>query len=453
MLYNDHRRHQPIPRWGRLLMGAAVVVLAVAGCESTTTRPSDTDATEAAALAMQGLQLLSQTMQTDTPDYGPARAKFEAALSKDPTQPEAHLGMAVVVIGELGEDPMILGLLDLFPAGLYRSLTPSSPVGLTRVFEDPVVHSGTPLLSTRGVLDHFYGGMLRAAEQGPGPIGLLQDVAQQVVLPAVTAATNHLNQVDSHAGWSLTLTPAMTGNSTSLILDRTDIYALNGVMHALKAMMHMFVAYNMDMPLVFETYEEYLAAHYAAFNQDNGTMMVLRAQGATNMASARTSLLTAAQKLLSFRTSLLAETGDQSNHLIKIDPTGEEGPTSEDLQDMLQALTEFSYALNNPIDLEDDFNGDGDLQTLRVNIQRLFTHPISDFKQAMPPYSWDGEYGMFFWDGYMEENFDLFLFPDPTMNGVFPELTTDALFKAFFGIDQFPDPGPFNDMGMGFQLN
>ena len=404
-------------------------------------------------LAQEGMLLLSQTMQSEAPDFGPARAKFEEALAKDANQPEAHLGMAIVIIGEMGQDAQIQALLGEFPVGLYRSMTPSRPVGLARVFEEPAVQSGTRLLTTKGLLDYFYGGMMRVAQEGPGPIGQMQNLAQQVVLPIITLATNHLNQVDSRVGWSLTLTPAMTGNSTTLIVDRTDIFALNGLMHALKAMMHMFVAYDLDLPMNAETYEESLAAQVAAFDQAEGTLMKLRSGGAANLTSAHTTLLAAIQKIFDFRISLLAETGDQSNHLIKIDPTGEEGPTADGLQEIAEELGEIAYALNNQVDLVDDFSGDGIEQTLKLDIKRLFTHPIADFKQAMPPYEWDGEYEMFFWAGYMEADFTQFVIPTPTMNGVFPELTTSDLFKTFFGIDGFPDPGPFNYMETGFLQN
>ena len=82
---------------------------------------------------------------------------------------------------------------------------------------------------------------------------------------------------------------------------------------------------------------------------------------------------------------------------------------------------------------------------LTVNLSSFFTSPVADLKQLLPAYSWVSDYQMFVWDSYMAQDYGLWVFPDPTLGGLFPALTSDEEFKAFFNI-----PSDWYDLGTPF---
>jgi hypothetical protein len=77
----------------------------------------------------------------------------------------------------------------------------------------------------------------------------------------------------------------------------------------------------------------------AALNQQDGTFLKLRTSGATHLGSTRTSPLTAITMLGHLSTALQTETDDQTDDLIKLDPTGDTDPSPEDLLIIALGLT------------------------------------------------------------------------------------------------------------------
>ncbi len=428
--------------FGRTLftVAALALLLNVTACSTSPSGPSNEDRQQAQTLANEGFTLLITALNAETPNatiLNQAKAKFEDALELDPENGDANVGLALTEFVLTAFDPAVAALIGEIPVlGIGRPAVLAGH-GLGRVLAFDPTSSGS-LLSVTGTLEWFRTMTTKPAQTGPD-LEAIQTVLETVVLPVLGRVADLFEVVEGLDSWSLVLTPAQTGMvEGNLEIDQTDIYAVDIEVHALKAMIHMLVAYNMTIPDIMDT-----TAVKAAFNQATGTFMKLRTNGAANMQSARTTLLEAITLANSFMTSLQAETDNQADDLIKIDPTGKDGPTVADLTEIGTHLFDLSAALNGAQDITEDFDDDGVDETLSVNFKVLFTNPIPDLKALMPPYSWDSEYQMFFWDGYMEEDFSQFEFPDPTMHGVFPGLTTDAAFKAFFGITEFAGPGPF----------
>lgn len=422
---------------------ASIAVLALlfsAGCESTS-GPSDEDRAEAQTLADEGFGLLITALNAAEPNptaLNQAKGKFEDALELDPENGDANVGLALTEIALMGTDPEILALIGSY--GPLLGLNAAGSPGLGKVMGRQAV-TAAPVFSAEETLDWFRNGFARPAQETPPPdLGAIQDLAELVVLPVMEAVMDLLAVVEGLDEWHLTLTPAMTGmQEGNLEIDQTDVYMVDAVVHAMAAEIYAMVAYDMDTPTAMTD----TLAVKAAFDQDTGTFMTLRTNGATNLGKSRTAMLEGIGRMNSFIAGLQTETDDQSDDLIKIDPTGLDGPTSQDLSEMQAGLGAVYVALSSPQTIPGDFDGDGLEEDLQVDLSVLFTDPIPDLKALLPPYSWNSEYRMYYWDGYLIGNFDLFVFPDPTFNGVLPQFTTDAEFKAFFDITYFGSPGPF----------
>jgi hypothetical protein len=442
-------RRSCVLTFGRTLftVAALALLLGVTACTTSPSGPSDEDRQQAQTLANEGFTLLIAALNTETPNtttLNQAKAKFEDALEFDEENGDANVGLALTEFALAALSPEVLALIGETPAlGIGRPAAISGH-GLSRLLAVDPAPTGS-LLSAAGTLGWFRTMLTKPAQTGPD-LEAIQTVLEQVILPALNRVVELFAVVEGLDDWSLVLTPAQTGmEEGNLEIDQTDIYAVDVEVHAFKAMIHMLVAYNMNFPDLMDT-----TAVKAAFNQATGTFMKLRTNGAANMTSARTSLLEGIARANSFMSSLQGETDPQADDLIKIDPTGDQGPSSGDLAEISTRLAGLYLTLNGPQDVTEDFDDDGVDETLSVDLSVLFTNPIPDLKALQPPYSWDSEYEMFFWDGYLEEDFSQFVFPSPTMHGLFPGLTTDTAFKAFFNITEFLGPGPFY---FGFMSN
>jgi hypothetical protein len=428
--------------FGRTLftVAAFALLLGLTACTTSPSGPSEEDRQQAQTLADEGFTLLITALNAETPNVTTlnlAKAKFEDALELDEENGDANVGLALTEFVLVAFDPSVQALVGGTPVlGIGRPVATAGQ-GLSRVLAFDPTPAGS-LLSVTGILDGFRTMLTKPAQTGPD-LEAIQTVLETVMLPMLDHVVTLFAAVEGLDDWSLVLTPAQTGMlEGNLEIDQTDIYAVDVEVHAFKALIHIMVAYNMNFPALMDTTEV-----KAAFNQATGTFMKLRTNGATNMQSARTAMLDAISRANSFMTSLQAETDSQVDDLIKLDPTGDQGPSADDLAGIATDLAKLYVALNGPQDITEDFDDDGVDETLSVDLSVLFTSPISDMKALQPPYSWDSEYQMFFWDGYMDEDFSQFIFPDPTMHGLFPDLNTDAAFKAFFDITDFLGPGPF----------
>lgn len=448
-------------RWFRGLLAPAILLaglslLVVTGCEDDPTGPdNDNEDIEAArTLIDEGFVLLAAAFenvdpQSETPaDFLTPKAKFEDALELDPDNNDARLGLVLCEIGLLTQNQTLLAAIGgIIPMGPFGKAAPgSSAPGFRRALGD-ITEPGGDLLSPGGWLTWMQGRMTKVMQEGPAPdLEPLQNAVETIIIPVVDAVIALLVVVEADVTWTFMLSPTLQGFEDlegDLEIDVTDILLIDAFMQVLKSQLHFFVSYNLNLP----DFEDETSV-IAALNQTDGPFLALRTNGAANMGSVRTSLLAAITKMKLFGVSLALETDDQTDDLIKIDPTGDEGPNPEDLVEIAEDLDDLEKILNGPHDVEDvDFNGDGTvdaLDVLTVDLSSFFTSPIQDFKQILPPYTWNSQYMTFLWDGWPED-ISLWVFPTPIMGGIFPGLTTDTAFKAFFSIptEYWLSPGPF----------
>lgn len=421
------------------LLTSAVSLMVLSGCEEATSPEDNNDLEAAQQLVDEGFQLLSVAFNSDVPEFTAPKAKFEEAKLLDPDNMDANVGLVLCEVGLLSQNQQVLTAVGgIMGPGSFARIAGSDPVGFRKVMGSGISQTGSQVLTPGSWLRWMNSQMARVIQDQPPDLGPLQNVMENVIIPVLDVVILLLESIEAHSDWQLVLTPELTGmQEGQLELDIADILMLDAMINALKSQLHFFVSYNLNIPDFSDT-----TAVKAAFNQQDGTFLKLRTNGATHLGSTRTSLLQAITRLGQFSIALQAETDDQTDDLIKIDPTGDSGPTSQDLLDIASELNKLSATLNGPQLIEEDFDGDGTDESLTVDLSAYFNNPISDPKQMLPPYQWDSMYMMFLWDGWPED-YTQFVFPNSTLNGIFPGLTTDTVFKAFFGITMFPSPGPF----------
>jgi len=445
----------PLPpgsRWTRDLLVPAVLLAGLSlfvmtGCEEDPSGPSESDIAAAEALVTEGYQLLAVAFENADPNSGTpadfitAKQKFENALVLDPDNDDARLGLALCEIGLLTQNATLLAALgDVLNFVPFGKAGPGAPgPEFRRVFGDSP-GTGNDLLTPGGWLTWMKGRMTKVVQEGDPPdFGPLQDAIEATFIPVVDAVIALLAVIESDPAWNLVLSPTMQGFEEldgQLEIDVTDILLIDAFMHLLKAQLHFFVSYNLNLPDFADD-----TAEQAALNQTDGTFLTLRTNGAANMAATRQGLENALEKMGAFMLSLSLETDNQDDDLIKPDDL----LTGEDQDDFVGAMADLSQALNGAHTIDDiDFDDDGTVDIITVDLSSFFTSPVTDLKQLLPPYYWSSQYLTFLWNGWPED-LSQWVFPDPTMGGLFPDLTTDAALKAFFDIptDRWVSPGPF----------
>jgi hypothetical protein len=447
---------QPGFRWSRglflpALLLAGLSLMVVTGCEEEPSGPDESDIEAAEALVEEGFALLAVAFEnvdpsSETPaDFNTPKQKFEDALELDPENDDARLGLVLCEMGLMTQDPTLLAalgdVLGMFQP-LGRAVVEPQGSGFHRALTD-IGGTDTDLLTPGAWLTWMQGRMAKVVQEGPPPdFGPLQDAVETSFLPVVDAVIALLAAIESDPDWNLVLSAEMQGFENmqgQLEIDVTDILMIDTLMHLLKAQLHFFVSYNLNAPDFADT-----TAVKAALNQTDGTFLTLRTNGATHMGATDLTLIAAIAKMGAFATSLESETDDQSDDLIKTD-----GMSAEEQAELEAKLTDMLLALSGPRIVDDvDFDGDGIPDPLTVNLANFFNTPPADLKQLLPPYHWNSPYEVFLWNGWPED-LSQWVFPDPTMSGLFPALTSDEEFKAFFNIptDRWVSPGPFGGEG------
>ncbi len=424
-----------------------LAVVAVSGCDSKPSGPSAEDRTQAQLLAGEGFDLLiGALMDTTTTasesDLRAAKLKFEEALELHPKNGDANVGLALTELILMGYNPELLALFDgSFTSRLgLGKIAMDAPNGWDR-FTGLIPAAKQTGIFPSNMLDLLKVDLFRLAQNDPIDVGSIQDIVETAILATLDRIIDHFETVENLDEWQMVLTSEQygMGEGFQIEIDQTDIYMLDVIVHLLKAPFHPMVAYNLNIPDIADT-----TAVKATFNQTDGPFWTLRPNGADNMRAFRTTLLDGVARMSSFLVSLEAETDDQTDDLIKLDPTGEGGLSPADIDSLVPGITEFVGVLNGPITITGNFDDDAAEESVLVNISVIFTDPIPDIKGLFPPYYWDSAYQGWYWDGYPENDFSQFVFPDASIHGILPDFAPsgDAMLKAVFNIDTFPSSGP-----------
>jgi len=208
-----------------------------------------------------------------------------------------------------------------------------------------------------------------------------------------------------------------------LELDYTEILVLQAGTEAALAAIDVATAYILSPnPLGAQGFVEALTP--------GSTFLTLAAGGGDALGDALERIQSAGTLLLSAFDALEAETDDQSDDIIEIDAV--------DLADARAVVQDIKDALSSPTVVTFD-EGDEDEYSFTLDARKFFVDPITDLKELLAPYevftAVEGSetVGVFRWTAL---NLDEWVLPDPTFNGILPEMnTTSDLFDL--GFDEF----------------
>jgi len=382
----------------RVVLLPAVIfsLLILFGCSSeskkATTTPNTSTADQENALADDALA---------NGDYTTANTHYKAALAADPTNTRANLGAAVTEVDLVQNDPQVSSLVD--------QLQGVVPVPAARASRAGARMMGKLGLSNGRLYDPSSVGRMMAklvlkATSDPPLLSEVQDAIKNKVLPKLQYAEDRLNVMESNPNFELLLPPAMTDGPDTIEVDLGDIRVLDAVVNQTQGWLGVVMAYNFDIPNPTELVplDSLLGA-----STDFGK---LNSDGAGWLTAARADLQQSHVEFSAGVAAINAETDNQDNDVIPQTALQEQG-----FLDFQSHFDDVDQSLNGPVDVtvKDYQNVD---QTIQVQLKNFFTSPITDWKTKFPNHDFDPTTGD-------PRVLDPITFPDPTFNGIFPNLT------------------------------
>jgi hypothetical protein len=437
-----------------VLLVSLIIFLDGCGKKTTESKLDEEAAKEKIGLANAALEtelytLISTELEgverPEDMDFSVCNSLYKEALQLDPNNLDANFGAGLTEILMVTLDNSVNSVFDEWDAYIDTAsfFAPKSAMHPEKNFARGIVKRGFPtgkkdfLLPSNFLLSSI-SRVFYTALTDPPQIHEIQDLIDNKLLPKVDYALECLRKVASDPDYTFIITPKMLGDvdEDALELDLTEIYLIITGLDLLKSLCSMAIAYNFDFP-------SYDSAGLAQVISQDSDFLSLRSGGGSKLTSAKNAFLDACDNLENAINFLRGETDNQNDDIIKIDP---DGVANEDLDSILTYLPRVRNTLNTSEDVTADFNGDGEDQTVAFSAKAFFDNPISNLKQdLLPGYTtrvekdssgwWDKEYfwvAVIIWDA---NSFDQWIFPNPTFNGILPEITTDAEFKQTFGID------------------
>jgi len=379
--------------------------------------PTATDPTGAADKVTQANQILIpkiiafvNTGDTTALDLSSAEALYTEALSLDASNRDAHFGLALIDILSLGNNPELRNLGNLNVAigpGMLNSLAAPNLTSygtmikerLFSTFKEPMEQAlGKVHSSQAGHLPSYY-----------------QDIIETALLPKLTSAINHLAIVLGNPDYAFLITPQLTNGLTTETyrIDATEINLLKAMLHVAVTEASAAVSYNLD----YDPADS--AGVYQAW-QPGSSFLALRTNGSQRMKDVRSNFIAAASCVQASLNYLMTETPHTETDLINYNPADHDS-----FVEVISDLDSVKAALSGPM----TFPG---MPT--VNFMNFFDNAIPDYKQMVPSYTASVQQGttpgrydaLLTWTA---ASFDAFIFPDPTMRGLFPGMT-DAELKT-----------------------
>lgn len=375
------------------LLGALLALPAI-GCskhKETPTQPGN--ATQTIEEANQILEdLLFAMLNSPTApgrpsdvDLTAAYNKFQEALRQDPTNPTANFGVGVLGMMSLTQDPEVNAAFDEWKAYIDSRKVP---------FEVPT--GGTPALGVPLGLSYGTGAVHLPLDLGPATVAALarptlvaadpqlgqaQAILRARALPRLVEAVARLDVVAGKPRFTYTVTSRMQGDESEppVEIDHTDVLALRAACQLLAALCDLAVAYDLN----FAAYDSTTLVR----NLSRGSSwMRLTPDGAGRMADAQYRLTQASIGVDSTIVSLLAETDDQSDDVIKASPDPAE---RAQLAAMHADLLAFRTAINGRWTRTEDWDSNPYTPpvALTFDLGHFFQQPVYDWKEILPAYT------------------------------------------------------------------
>ncbi len=394
------------------------------GCDNesiTNTTPKDPAkakerVTQANQILIPRIAMISSNQDPSTFDLSSANALYNEALQYDPTNLDAHFGAAITGVLTLFSDTTIrdLGSGNIsFPllsaTEIISVLQRGDHKRISRLVENISAEDVQLLFQPSNSAAKV---LAKSNNDNPLP-SYFQNIVETKVLPVFIVAIQHLQQVTLDQDYAFLITPEMTGGAdeTTYRIDLTEIYLLLSLFQYIDAYGSIFVSYNID-------YNSSAAASVIQAWTTGSPYLALRTNGTQHMKTARSNIVGAATSMKNGFTFLMNEPPHQEMDIIKYNPNEQQYYLNT-----IQSANETIAMFSGPSVIE---NG------ITVNLVNFFDSPISDFKTKLPAYTVTAQFNGFSgrYDAVLTwgaSTYDTWVFPDPTFNGVLPEMTNQGL--------------------------
>jgi hypothetical protein len=412
-----------------LLSGCKESPTAAEGLSTADSLAANSNADEAYALMEDQMFFASNNSFSSAADYDrlnftPANTKFKQALTANSKHGMANMGAALTEILGAYADPEINDAIKRWEKfepgqqqGMFRFKLPTS----TNDMSVPLAMLGTNFITS-----------IQKAMVDPPAVSEMQRILRDKFLPRVDYAIARLAVVEQIPNYEMRISGKLQGDTKlkPVYADLTEIYILDGMLYGLKAAIEELLVFK------FELADYTTRSIVTAIRQNNTTFFVLASDGRTRAANAKGAIGTMISRFKSSVQFLKSETDTQDDDVIKI---GNDGISAADLDTVLTYLDKASNSLNSVISLfVKDADSDNNDYTIKINLGKLFDNLPDNPKLAwIPPYTVDTTAQGDIQLKFTQQTYDAFTFPDPTMGGIFPEMTNEVLKRLLFIDEEF----------------
>jgi hypothetical protein len=368
------------------------------------------------------------TLRPDDIDFTELHDLYLRIAINEPSNLDAKFGVAFTGLMVFLQNEELNDLVDRFKY-VFDTLSsgPLSPISVLPVVSDnrSMMSGGLPM--TGAGLLHMLPGVTAldyAAQQTAledPTIGEIQEVLEDGLLPILETSRIQVAALINNPSYTFIVTAEMQGNdgAQDIVLDISDFMAIQTALYAAEAGLHIFFARNLDLS------EYSIDGLQVALDQESDFLDLKPAGvGLNHMQTAKARLLSALDQLVSTLNSLISEIGtDQSDDFIQVDEDDEDELT-EVRDSVLSIIDYFDGPRQITIEFSDEFT-----YSTMVDIRKFFDNPMGNPKLFVPGYTLtfdeiefpsDGVTICYVWDA---ATFVMWQFPDPTFNGLLPDMT------------------------------
>ncbi|MGD9898989.1 MAG: hypothetical protein AB7T22_07665 [Calditrichaceae bacterium] len=389
---------------------SVLTVFLVLACSESDNGPTGDDPDGAKALVDQANEALGTVLYNlinsdgvsgpDEINFTEPFGLYNEAYAKDNSNLDANFGLGLCGILMMTQDQLLidafedwsvyLGENSPFEAPLAKKSKSDVKIGFPtgiEYFNIPVQSFAKTMVGTQKM----------ALADAP-KLSTIQNILKSKMLPVLNFAITALDRIDDNPDYVFKITPKMQGDmlEDTLEVDLTEIYALEVSLNVLKAMVDMAISYNVD----FSSYDSLGVKE--TFSQGS-TFLTVR-DGGVYLSDAKSSVLSAVDKLEDGINFLRTESDPQGNDIIKIGP---DDVTAADLDSILAHTDDVRDIFTADMTFSDDWDDDFSTpdENLTFNFGKFFDNPVNDFKSKLPAYTvsvgrdtvdWD-----YFWSEYL----------------------------------------------------
>lgn len=407
-----------------LLIAASItsMLFLFSACKDESPSEPATNPTAAAEKVNQANQILIPKLvalsegDTTALDVSAAAALYAEALSLDANNKDAHFGLAITDILSIGTNSNIRNLFGslgfLSGPGILQSAASTSLSSYGTLMKDRLFGA------FKGPLSHALG--KGSSPQADNPPSYYQNIIETSLLPILTSAVNHLTVVLENSTYYFLITPQLTNGATTETyrIDATEINLLKAVLQLGITEASLVTAYNVD-------YDATSSTAVSQAWQPASAFLAFRTNGSQRMKDARTYFTGAASSIQACLNYLMTEPPNAQTDLINYNPADQSA-----FQAVIMGLDTVKLILSGP------YTPPGGPT---INFRNFFDDAIPNYKTMVPSYTVGTQASstLGYYDAILTwtaTSFETWIFPDPTMRGLFPGMT-DADLKTWFGMD------------------